>query len=91
MDQNRFNRIADPPAQSMKKALVTGITGKDGSYLAELLLSKGYEVRGIIRRASSFNTARIDHLYSDPHPNGVRFFLHYGDISDSTNLIKLLY
>jgi len=56
-----------------------------------LLLSKGYEVRGIIRRASSFNTARIDHLYSDPHPNGVRFFLHYGDISDSTNLIKLLY
>jgi GDPmannose 4,6-dehydratase len=75
----------------MKKALVTGITGQDGSYLAELLLSKGYEVHGIIRRASSFNTARIDHLYSDPHLNGVRFFLHYGDISDSTNLIKLLY
>jgi GDPmannose 4,6-dehydratase len=75
----------------MKKALVTGITGQDGSYLAELLLSKGYEVHGIIRRASSFNTARIDHLYSDPHLNGVRFFLHFGDISDSTNLIKLLY
>ena len=75
----------------MKKALITGITGQDGSYLAELLLSKGYEVHGIIRRASSFNTARIDHLYADPHINGVRFFLHYGDISDSTNLIKLLY
>jgi GDPmannose 4,6-dehydratase len=75
----------------MKTALITGITGQDGSYLAELLLSKGYEVHGIIRRASSFNTARIDHLYSDPHVNGVRFFLHYGDISDSTNLIKLLY
>jgi GDPmannose 4,6-dehydratase len=75
----------------MKKALITGITGQDGSYLAELLLSKGYEVHGIIRRASSFNTARIDHLYADPHINGVRLFLHYGDISDSTNLIKLLY
>ena len=75
----------------MKKALITGITGQDGSYLAELLLSKGYEVHGIIRRASSFNTGRIDHLYSDPHVNGVRLFLHYGDISDSTNLIKLLY
>ena len=75
----------------MKKALVTGITGQDGSYLAELLLSKGYEVHGIIRRASTFNTSRIDHLYKDPHVNGVNFFLHYGDISDSTNLIKLLY
>jgi GDPmannose 4,6-dehydratase len=75
----------------MKKALITGITGQDGSYLAELLLGKGYEVHGIIRRASSFNTGRIDHLYTDPHLNGVRFFLHYGDISDSTNLIKLLY
>ncbi|HEY6118532.1 MAG TPA: GDP-mannose 4,6-dehydratase [Pyrinomonadaceae bacterium] len=73
------------------KALITGITGQDGSYLAELLLDKGYEVHGIIRRASSFNTARIDHLYTDPHINGVRLFLHYGDISDSTNLIKLLY
>ncbi|HWN10312.1 MAG TPA: GDP-mannose 4,6-dehydratase [Pyrinomonadaceae bacterium] len=75
----------------MKKALITGITGQDGSYLAEFLLEKGYEVHGIIRRASSFNTARIDHLYKDPHLNGVRLFLHYGDISDSTNLIKLLY
>ena len=75
----------------MKKALITGITGQDGSYLAELLLHKGYEVHGIIRRASTFNTGRIDHLYKDPHINGVRLFLHYGDIADSTNLIKLLY
>lgn len=74
-----------------KKALITGITGQDGSYLAEFLLAKGYEVHGIIRRASTFNTGRIDHLYQDPHVNGVRLFLHYGDISDSTNLIKLLY
>lgn len=75
----------------MKKALITGITGQDGSYLAEFLLEKGYEVHGIIRRASTFNTGRIDHLYKDPHINGVRLFLHYGDIADSTNLIKLLY
>jgi GDPmannose 4,6-dehydratase len=75
----------------LKKALITGITGQDGSYLAELLLDKGYEVHGIIRRASTFNTGRIDHLYQDPHINGVRLFLHYGDIGDSTNLIKLLY
>ncbi len=74
-----------------KKALITGITGQDGSYLAELLLSKGYEVHGIIRRASTFNTGRIDHLYQDPHINGVHLFLHYGDIADSTNLVKLLY
>jgi GDPmannose 4,6-dehydratase len=75
----------------MTKALITGITGQDGSYLAEFLLDKGYEVHGIIRRASSFNTARIDHLYNDPRVYGVRLFLHYGDIADSTNLIKLLY
>ena len=75
----------------MKKALITGITGQDGSYLADLLLEKGYEVHGIIRRASTFNTARIDHLYEDPHVNGVRLFLHYGDLSDSVNLVKLLY
>jgi len=75
----------------VKKALITGITGQDGSYLAEFLLAKDYEVHGIIRRASTFNTGRIDHLYKDPHINGVRLFLHYGDISDSTNLIKLLY
>jgi len=75
----------------VKKALVTGITGQDGSYLADLLLEKGYEVHGIIRRASTFNTSRIDHLYADPHINGVRLFLHYGDLSDSVNLVKLLY
>ena len=75
----------------MKKALITGITGQDGSYLAELLLEKGYEIHGIIRRASTFNTSRIDHLYTDPHVNGVRMFLHYGDLSDSVNLVKLLY
>ena len=75
----------------MKKALITGITGQDGSYLAELLLSKGYEVHGLIRRASTFNTERIDHLYQDPHINGVRLFLHYGDLADSSNLIKLVY
>ena len=74
----------------MKKALITGITGQDGSYLADLLLAKGYEVHGIIRRASTFNTARIDHLYTDPHVNGVRLFLHYGDLSDSLNLTRLI-
>ena len=75
----------------MKKALITGITGQDGSYLADLLIGKGYEVHGIIRRASTFNTARIDHLYRDPHVNGVRLFLHYGDLSDSVHMTKLLY
>ena len=75
----------------MKKALITGITGQDGSYLAELLLAKGYEVHGIIRRASTFNTSRIDHLYRDPHVNGVRLFLHYGDLADSVQMVKLLY
>ncbi|MDD4902515.1 MAG: GDP-mannose 4,6-dehydratase [Patescibacteria group bacterium] len=74
----------------MKKALITGITGQDGSYLAELLLAKGYEVHGLIRRASTFNTGRIDHLYTDPHINGVKLFLHYGDLSDSSNLSRLL-
>ena len=67
----------------MKKALITGITGQDGSYLAEFLLSKGYEVHGVIRRASTFNTHRIDHIYKDPHTPGVKLFLHYGDLSDS--------
>lgn len=74
----------------MKKALITGITGQDGSYLAELLLEKGYEVHGIIRRASSFNTGRIDHIFQDPHDTGKKFFLHYGDLTDSTNLIKII-
>lgn len=75
----------------MKKALITGITGQDGSYLAELLLGKGYEVHGIIRRASTFNTSRIDHLYRDPHVNGVKLHLHYGDLADSVQMVKLLY
>ena len=74
----------------MKKALITGITGQDGSYLAEFLLGKGYEVHGIKRRASSFNTARIDHLYQDPHDRGTRLFLHYGDMTDAGNLIRLV-
>lgn len=73
------------------KALITGITGQDGSYLAELLLEKGYEVHGIVRRASTFNTSRIDHLYADAHINGVKLFLHVGDLCDSVNLVKLLY
>jgi len=74
----------------MKKALITGITGQDGAYLAEFLLKKGYEVHGIKRRSSSFNTDRIDHLYHDPHEKGVKFHLHYGDLTDSTNLIRLI-
>ncbi|HSN05909.1 MAG TPA: GDP-mannose 4,6-dehydratase [Candidatus Angelobacter sp.] len=73
-----------------KRALILGITGQDGSYLAELLLAKGYEVHGLIRRSSTFNTARIDHLYSDPHTSGVRLFLHYGDLSDGSRLATLL-
>ncbi len=75
----------------MKKALITGITGQDGSYLAELLLQKGYEVHGVIRRSSTFNTNRIDHLYHDPHINGTKLFLHYGDLADSVQMVKLLY
>ena len=74
----------------MKKALITGITGQDGSYLAELLLSKGYEVHGLIRRSSSFNTARINHIYQDPHESGVHLFLHYGDLNDASSLNKIL-
>ena len=75
----------------MKKALVTGITGQDGSYLAELLLSKGYEVHGIIRRASTFNTKRIDHIFVDPHDPQARLFLHYGDLSDSEQISNIIY
>jgi len=74
----------------VKRALITGITGQDGAYLAEFLLAKGYEVHGIKRRASSFNTDRIDHLYQDPHESGRRLFLHYGDLTDATNLIRIL-
>ena len=76
--------------ENRKVALITGITGQDGSYLAELLLEKGYEVHGIIRRASTFNTKRIDHLYQDPHEEDVKLFLHYGDITDSSNLNRLI-
>jgi GDPmannose 4,6-dehydratase len=74
----------------MKRALITGTTGQDGAYLSEFLLEKGYEVHGIKRRASSFNTDRVDHLYKDPHEEHVRFFLHYGDLTDSTNLIRII-
>ncbi len=74
----------------MKRALITGITGQDGAYLAELLLGKGYEVHGIKRRSSLFNTARIDHLFQDPHVENARFHLHYGDLTDSTNLIRIM-
>ncbi len=76
---------------TMKKAVITGITGQDGSYLAELLLNKGYEVHGVIRRSSTFNTSRIDHLYKDPHLTGVKLFFHYGDIADGNTIRKLLY
>jgi GDPmannose 4,6-dehydratase len=86
--------VSLPPtiANKRKVALLTGITGQDGSYLSELLLSKGYEVHGIVRRSSSFNTARIQHLYSNPvtHSEGL-MKLHYGDLTDSTNLVKLIY
>ena len=73
-----------------KRALITGITGQDGAYLAELLLGKGYEVHGIKRRASSFNTDRIDHLYEDPHGTDVRLRLHYGDLTDATNVLRII-
>ena len=74
----------------MKRALITGITGQDGSYLAELLLDKGYEVHGVVRRSSSFNTERIDHLYRDPHERGVRLFLHHGDLNDASSLQSII-
>ncbi|MEA3487248.1 MAG: GDP-mannose 4,6-dehydratase, partial [Thermodesulfobacteriota bacterium] len=74
----------------MKKALITGVTGQDGSYLAEFMLGKGYEVHGIKRRSSSFNTVRIDHLYQDPHIEDLNFILHYGDLTDATNLIRII-
>ena len=74
-----------------RKALVTGITGQDGSYLAELLLAKGYQVHGVIRRSSSFNTERIDHLYRDPHEQQVKLFLHHADLSESSRLVRLVY
>ena len=76
--------------QPPRRALITGITGQDGSYLAEFLLSKGYEVHGLIRRSSSFNTNRINHIYEDPHESGVRLHLHFGDLSDSAGLMRLV-
>src|ERR1700737_5470672 len=78
-----------PDGDQMKKALITGITGQDGSYLAELLLDKGYEVHGVIRRSSSFNTDRIDHLYQDPHAPGPGLKLHFGDLNDASSLTRL--
>ena len=74
----------------MKKALITGITGQDGSYLTELLIQKGYEVHGMIRRSSTFNTKRIEHIYNDPHEKGGKLHLHYGDLSDSSNINRIL-
>lgn len=84
------SKIAMEDHEMEKVALITGVTGQDGAYLAEFLLGKGYIVHGIKRRASSFNTARIDHLYHDPHEKGVRFFLHHGDLTDSSNLVRLI-
>ena len=75
---------------SEKRALITGVTGQDGAYLAEVLLEKGYEVHGVKRRSSSFNTGRIDHLYQDPHQDDVKFKMHFGDMTDATNLIRLV-
>ncbi|MGI4830207.1 MAG: GDP-mannose 4,6-dehydratase, partial [Janthinobacterium lividum] len=74
----------------MKKALITGVTGQDGAYLAEFLLAKGYEVHGVKRRSSLFNTARVDHLYEDPHSTARRFILHYGDMTDSSSLLHIM-
>ena len=87
----KFRTIPNKKLQSMsKKALITGVTGQDGAYLSEFLLKKGYEVHGIKRRSSLFNTERIDHLYQDPHEENLRFILHYGDLTDSTNLIRIV-
>jgi len=83
MDVPQVNKI-------MKRALITGITGQDGAYLAEFLLNKGYEVHGIKRRSSLFNTQRVDHLYQNPNEKHIRFILHYGDLTDATNLIRIL-
>ncbi len=85
-----LNHVKGDVKVQSKVALITGVTGQDGAYLAELLLGKGYMVHGIKRRSSSFNTARVDHLYVDPHDNGTRFFMHYGDLTDATNLIRIV-
>src|SRR6476660_6330980 len=86
----RWRARTDRSRKPVKRALITGITGQDGSYLAEFLLARGYEVHGLIRRASTFNTARIDHLYVDPHDPDARLYLHYGDITDGSRLVTLL-
>ena len=88
--RSEFSMTSSITPTPYKTALITGITGQDGSYLAELLLEKGYEVHGIKRRASSFNTSRIDHLYQDPHEDDPRLVLHYGDLTDSSNLIRII-
>jgi GDPmannose 4,6-dehydratase len=80
----------NPSTMTQKTALITGVTGQDGSYLAEFLLEKGYIVHGIKRRASSLNTQRVDHIYQDPHVSNARFKLHYGDLSDTSNLIRII-
>ena len=93
IDQRKSRRLVYPAnyeARTMKKAIITGITGQDGSYLAELLLAKGYEVHGIIRRSSSFNTERLDHIYQDPHEHGARLKLHYGDLTDGIGLTEVI-
>ena len=84
------NQMTTPMTTSPKVALITGVTGQDGSYLAEFLLEKGYTVHGIKRRASLFNTQRVDHIYQDPHVDNARFKLHYGDLSDSSNLTRII-
>lgn len=88
--RQKLSEITVNKRMNMKKALITGITGQDGSYLAELLLDKGYEVHGIKRRASSFNTERVDHIYQDRHNQNPNFFLHYGDLTDTSNLVRLI-
>ena len=85
-----YNRRVLESASTTKRALITGVTGQDGALLAEFLLARGYEVHGVKRRSSSFNTARIDHLYQDPRESDARFFLHYGDMTDATNLIRVV-
>ena len=88
--QARYTLLGISRIEILKRALITGITGQDGAYLAKFLLSKDYEVHGIKRRSSSFNTARVDHLYRDPFEKDVRFFMHYGDLTDATNLIHII-
>jgi GDPmannose 4,6-dehydratase len=90
MDYRGRNIASMAEKKAQMKAFITGITGQDGSYLAELLLSKGYEVHGLVRRSSTQNTSRINHLYRDPRPGGSKLFLHYGDLSDGSRLITLL-